>query len=383
MIVSVQFKSKKTGVYDGPAYSFYCDIEDVQIGDLVKAPTTRGTVDARVYAVDVPVESVDTELLAMLKTITDRADEEDHQMPIAAFVSPAENMTSLDLTAAADIIRVKQLPIIEEQLRSVKLQVEAITQEAAAMVCTENTIQAVKAKRAELNKMFSELEAKRKEVKAAVMGPYESFDAVYKECISGPFKRADAALKGKADSVEGEMKQRCEERLRTYFDGICLLHNVDFITYEQAGVTVDMASARAKTPKKLQDKIGEFVAGVAVGCDQIRQMDDRDEIMAEYKKCLNVGKAVAVVQERHRQIEEERKAAEAREAARQRQEEAVAKVEAVAPPIEKKAIPPAIVPIEQRGDPVIAKLTFTCFNARRSQLIKVREYLKQEGIRYE
>ena len=296
-------------------------------------------------------------------------------MPIAAFVSPAENMTSLDLAAAADIIRVTQLPIIEEQLRSVKLQVEAITQEAAAMVCTEDTIQAVKTKRAELNKMFNELESKRKEVKAAVMGPYEQFDAVYKECISGPFKRADAALKGKADDVDGEMKQRCEQKLRDYFSGICLLHNVDFITYERAGITIDMASARAKTPKKLQDKIGEFVAGVAVGCDQIRQMDDRDEIMAEYKKCLNVGKAVAIVQDRHRQIESERKVAEAREARRRQQEEAVAKVEAVAPPV--------VVEPPKPAEKIFPRFTFTVVNATKFQLIKVREFMKQEGIQYE
>lgn len=375
MIISVQFKSKKTGEYGGNPYSFRCDLEDVQIGDIVKAPTVRGTVDARVSAVNIQEEAVNTELLAMLKTVTERADEEDLQMPIAALVSPAENMTSLDIEATADIIRVTQLPIIEEQLRSVKLQVEAITQEAAAMVCTEDTIQAVKAKRAEMNRMFDKLEAKRKEVKAAVMGPYERFDAVYKECISGPFKRADAALKGKADDVEREMKQRCEEKLRNYFTGICMVHNVDFITYEQAGITIDMASARAKTPKKLQDKINEFVAGIGVGCDQIRQMDDRDEIMAEYKKCLNVGKAVATVQERHRQIEEERKAAEAREAARKRQEEAVAKVEAVAPPVAVEPPKPA--------EKVFPRFTFSVVNVTKSQLIKVREFMKQEGIQYE
>ena len=375
MIISVQFKNKKTGEYEGRAYAFYCDIEDLQIGDIVKAPTTRGSVDARVFAVNVMEAAIDKDLLAMLKTITERAGEEDHQMPIAAFVSPAENMTSLDLEAAADIIRVKQLPIIEEQLRSVKLQVEAITQEAAAMVCTEDTIQTVKTKRAELNKMFSELEDRRKEVKTAVMGPYEQFDAVYKECISGPFKRADAALKEKVDDVEGEMKRQCEENLRIFFDGLLLLHNVDFITYEQAGIKIDMASARAKTPHKLRDKLNEFVATVAEGVSQIRQMDDRDEIMTEYKKCLDVGKAVAIVQERHRRIEEERKAAEAREEKRKRQEEAVAKVEAVVPPVTAEPPKPA--------EKIFPRFTFTVINATKSQLIKVREFMKQEGIQYE
>lgn len=367
MIINVQFQSNRTGEYEGRVYSFRCDIEDIQIGDIVKAPTTRGAVEARVFDVNVPEDTVDAGLLAMLKTITERADPE--QISIEDITPPEE---PLSLAIDANIIRVTQLPVIEEQLRSVKLQVEATTQEAATMVCTEETIQAVKAKRAELNKMFGELESRRQEVKTLVMGPYKRFDAVYKECISGPFKRADAALKGKADDVEREMKQRCEQKLRDYFAEMCMLHNIDFITYEQAGITIDMASARAKNPKKLKDKIGEFVAGVAVGVDQIRQMDDRDEIMAEYKKSLNVGKAVAIVQDGHRRIEEERKAAEAREAARKRQEETVTKVEAVAPPVVVEA------PKEEQLLTIPFKATAT-----REKLIKLREFMKQEGIQYE
>ena len=285
-----------------------------------------------------------------------------------------EEVAVTEVILSPETIKVTQLPIIEEQLRAVKERVEAVTQEAASMVCTEETIQAVKSRRAELNKMFAELEARRKEVKASVMGPYERFDAVYKECITGPFKMADAALKGKADEVEDEMKSRCEERLRAYFDEVCALHGVDFVTYENLGIKIDMASAKAKTPRKLQDRIGEIVAGIAVGCDQIRQMDDSDEIMAEYKACLNVGKAVATVQDRRRRVEEERKAAAEREAVRARQEEAVAKVEAVAPPVVEAPV------VEER---VFPRFTFTVLNATKSQLIKVREFLKQEGIQYE
>ena len=107
--------------------------------------------------------------------------------------------------------------------------------------------------------MFDQLEARRKEVKAAVMGPYEQFDAVYKECISGPFKRVDAALKEKVDDVESSLKRQCEEKLRVFFEGLCILHNIDYITYEQTGVKVDMASARAKTPQKLKDKLSSHL----------------------------------------------------------------------------------------------------------------------------
>lgn len=366
-----------SGRWSSRTYTYACDIPDIKVGDIVTAPTSSGNVRGQVARVNVPEYSVSQDILPLLKTITGRAElpppePAPEQMGLDNLDSSPEPEPSLALSA--DVIRVKQLPVIEEQLRAVKTQVEAVTSEAAAMVCTEDTIQAVKTRRAELNKQFSELEARRKEVKAAVLTPYERFEAVFRECITEPFKAADAALKEKISQVEQVQKDECEARLRLHFDELCQVHGVDFIRYEQAGVKIDMASAKAKTPRKLMDQLGEFVAGIAVGADQIRKMDDAPEIMAEYKRCLNVGQAVSVVQERRRRVEEERMAAEAREESRARQEAAVARVEAAAPP-------EMVEPPEE--DPVIERLTFTIVGARKSQLIKLRNYLKTEGLIYE
>ena len=105
-----------------------------------------------------------------------------------------------------ELIKVVQLPVIEEQLRSMKEAVDKRVEEALSLVCTEETIQTVKSARAELNKEFQALEEQRKEVKKAVLGPYERFEAVYKECVSDAFKTADAALKGKVEATEREIK---------------------------------------------------------------------------------------------------------------------------------------------------------------------------------
>ena len=100
-----------------------------------------------------------------------------------------------------ELIKVVQLPVIEEQLRSMKETVDKRVEEALSLVCTEETIQTVISARAELNKEFQELEEQRKEVKKAVLSPYERFETVYKECVSDAFKRADAALKSKVDAT--------------------------------------------------------------------------------------------------------------------------------------------------------------------------------------
>ena len=63
------------------------------------------------------------------------------------------------------------------------------------------------------------------------------------------------------------------------------------------------------------------------------------------------------------------------------QRAAVKKVEAVAPP--KPLTPPVTAPAPSGGDNIFPHFTFTVLNATRSQLIKIREFMKQEGIKYE
>ena len=130
------------------------------------------------------------------------------------------------------LIRLVQLPVIEERLRDLKEATERRTGQAMSMVCAPETLAAVKTVRAELNQEFAEMEAQRKAVKAAIMEPYDRFEAVYRDCVAVPFRQADADLKGKIEATEREIKEHCEEYLRHYFGELCAAHGVDFLTYE-------------------------------------------------------------------------------------------------------------------------------------------------------
>lgn len=270
------------------------------------------------------------------------------------------------------LIQVKQLPIIEEQLRSMKADVDKRVEDALSLVCTEETVQSVKAVRADLNKEFQALEAQRKEVKKAVLGPYEQFEMVYKECVSDAYRWADLELKKKISDVEADLKKRCEDGLREYFVELCAAERVDFVRYEQAGIVVDMASAKQKTPKKLREKLAEFVSGIERSMELISGMDDAEEIMVEFKRSLDAPAAISTVQERHRRIEAEKEDQMLREEQRAREAEAVAKVEAVSPPAVES-------PVEAEK---VYRCTFTV-SATKPQLQKLKEFLIQEGIRYE
>lgn len=284
----------------------------------------------------------------------------------------------------SELIRVVQLPVIEEQLMALKEEVEKAAKSATSLVCTVDTLSAVKSARANLNKQFSSLEEQRKAVKKAVMGPYEAFEKVYKECVSEPFSAADADLKTKIKETEDSIKNECENKMRDFFSESAAAEGVGWLKWEDAGIKIDMAGAKQKSHSKIRDQIFNFVTRVSGDVQAISEMNDANEIMAEYRSCLNISQAVSAVMDRHHRIQEEQKAAEARKAAQMAQEEAIRKVDAeLTSSAISSPVPVPAPEINIQEETVYPRFSFTVINATKSQLIRVREFLKQDGIQYE
>lgn len=273
----------------------------------------------------------------------------------------------------SSLIQIVQLPIIKERLHKLKGFVDQQVADAMAMVCTEDTVIYVKQIRAELNALYTEAENQRKAVKAAVMQPYLDFETVYKECISGPFKRADDDLRLKIVAVETGLKKECEQRLRAFFDELTQTSGLDFLKYEQAGITISMADAKAKTqpPKKLREQLERFVLRVGQDVDMISTMEDAGEIMAAYKQSLSVTDALQTVKERKRQITQAQEENERRNAVRTQEAEARRKVEAFAPPTVEVPGPEAD----------LLTCTFTV-NDTRERLRLLKQFLDANGYKY-
>ena len=90
-----------------------------------------------------------------------------------------EITTTNQTTALADsLIVVQQLPIIKEQLHSIKAQAQESVKEALSLACTEETLKVVKERRAALNRDRKDLDARRMAVKKQIMQPFEDFDAL-------------------------------------------------------------------------------------------------------------------------------------------------------------------------------------------------------------
>lgn len=295
------------------------------------------------------------------------------------------------------LIAVTQLPVIEERLKDYKAEIEATVADAKTMVATPDTIQAVKAKRADLRKQFDALDKRRIAVKALILEPYDRFNKVYKECVEQPFAEADEALKATVDGFEGELKAKAMEKLQANYNEHCKLEGIDWIPFDQAltksGVKIGMADTKTKEPRKAMDALANFVSRIAVGMDQVRQMEDSAEIMVEFKKCLDAGQAAATVQERKRRIREAQEAEERRREETARQREMQARVEAAAP---TPAPPPINAPAPVTAPPQAAeqpmcwkKMSFTLYFRNQEEYQKVlpelkalKEKLVQEGIQY-
>ena len=88
-----------------------------------------------------------------------------------------------------DLIVVKQLPVIEDQLIAVKESIETRVKEATSLICTEDNYKDVKKVRADLSKEYQEMETRRKAVKAAIIAPYDQFEKIYKDCVGDAYAR--------------------------------------------------------------------------------------------------------------------------------------------------------------------------------------------------
>lgn len=286
-----------------------------------------------------------------------------------------------------NLIVVRQLPVIEDQLLQIKASVEARVGEVLALACTEDTYKAVKKARSELNKEYTELERRRKEVKAAILAPYEKFEALYKDCAGTLYAQADSQLKARISEVEEGLKQQRLDDVQAYFDEYrqSLGIDPDLASFGASGIKVTLSDSK----KALKTKAKDFLDRVAGDLALIETQERKEEILVEYRRTLNVSTAVTTVNERHKAMEAERQRREAAAATRAALGASRAKVETaveetVPAPV---MMPPVEVPTEDAApaEQTVEKLYSTAFRVTGSldELRAVKKFLVDGGFTYE
>lgn len=292
-----------------------------------------------------------------------------------------------------NLIVVRQLPVIEDQLLQIKASVEARVGEVLALACTEDTYKAVKKARSELNKEYTELERRRKEVKAAILAPYEKFEALYKDCAGTLYAQADSQLKARISEVEEGLKQQRLDDLLAYFEEYRQSLGLDpeLATFGASGIKVTLSDSK----KALKTKAKEFLDRVAGDLELIETQELKEEILVEYRRTLNISAAVTTVNNRHKAMEAERQRREAAMATRTALGNSRAKVEEVVretvadpglmPPVEA---PAEDAPQTENASPAerpAEKLYSTAFRVTDSldKLKALKKFLVDGGYTYE
>jgi hypothetical protein len=288
------------------------------------------------------------------------------------------------------VITLKQLPIIEEHLQLVKADVETRTKNVMQLVCTEETRSDVKKIRAELGKEFAAMEEQRKRVKEAIMEPYNRFEAVYKDCISDPYKKADAELKRRIDEVEAGLKADKVKAVQSYFDELCKANNLPWLRFEQMNLKIGLSTSVNGTKAAL----ASTVLKIAEEVQELSRHEDAAELLVEYKKSLNVALALSTVRARHEQIElqkqqeaERRAALEQQQAAEEKVQQAIEEAQQdAAPPVEEVSAPeeeqPAAVQEPEETQPAVYEVKFAV-RGTIEQLKKLKQFIMQEGMSYD
>ena len=258
------------------------------------------------------------------------------------------------------------------------------------LVCTEETRSDVKKIRAELGKEFAEMEEQRKRVKEAIMEPYNQFEAVYKDCISDPYKKADAELKRRIDEVEAGLKADKVKAVQSYFDELCKANNLPWLRFEQMNLKIGLSTSVNGTKTALTST----VLKIAEEVQELSRHDDAAELLVEYKKSLNVALALSTVRARHEQIElqkqqeaERRAALEQQQAAEEKVQQAIEEAQQDAdPPVEEVSAPeeeqPEAVQEPEETQHAVYEVKFAV-RGTIEQLKKLKQFIMQEGMSYD
>ena len=265
-----------------------------------------------------------------------------------------------------EIVSITQMPVVFEQLEKIGTLIDEKTKDLDKLECTEENKQEVKKRRTEINNTLKALEDKRKEIKTKLLEPYNVFEEKYENECKTKLQNASDLLKGKIDTIESQQLLEKENELREFVKQHCETNNIH-IDFERIGLNITLSAS----VKSLKEQALGFINKVVEDLKLVEMEEYRDEILLEYNDTFDFAKSKMLVVERHRQLEELKKQQEEKLEQEKQEEEIIGKVEEI---IE--------MPKEIIEDDEIITVQFTITDTK-EKILKLRDYLKENGINYE
>lgn len=271
-----------------------------------------------------------------------------------------------------EVMNVQQLPIIFQQLEIVGKYVDEELEQIKDLECTEETKQEVKKVRTNINNTLKKFEDKRKDMKNQVLEAYNQFNEKYEIEVKSKLENASNDLKTKIDEIEEQQKREKMVELYDFIDEHIAanhLENVvkkdDVIAY--AGLKLNLSTSL----KSLKEDALNFIEKVANEVKLIELEETPSNLLYEYQQNdYDLTKAKLTLIERQRQIEELAKQREQVQEVVKQEEKMVEQVEEI------------VAPKEVVEEQEVITVTFTITDTKEN-IIKVREFMKELGVKYE
>lgn len=272
-----------------------------------------------------------------------------------------------------EIIRVETLPVIFQQLEVVGVMVDEELEKFKDIECTEEKKQEVKKIRTSINNTLKVFEDKRKEIKNQVLEAYNQFNEKYELEVKTKLENASNDLKMKIDYIESSQLAEKEIELGNFIEEHIKANHLENILKDVAEI-VRLANLKvnlSSSMKSLKEGALAFIQRVANEVKLIELEETPSNLLYEYQQNgYDLTKAKLTLIERQRQIEELAKQ-------REQVQEVVKQEEKIVEQVEEIVAPKEVVEEQE-----VITITFTITDTKEN-IIKVREFMKEEGIKYE
>ena len=266
--------------------------------------------------------------------------------------------------------KISQLGTIESNMTDVKLFVEQLKGYYQDVKFDENTLKEAKEEKAKINKFKTEVADYRKDIIKQWKEPVDNFEKSAKEVESLLTETYDI-INNQVSAYDNQKKQEKENNLRDYFKELQESTRIDFVTFENANLNITLTA----TEKALKEQLRVFFDKIKTDLEIIDTMDNKIEILAEYKTNLDLKKSILVVSERKEREAEEIKRQQ--ELAKQKEEESKTTT-AENLSNEDEIIAPKEIKQEQEEE---KKYTMTFkVSGTMEQLKELKEYLKERKL---
>ena len=238
----------------------------------------------------------------------------------------------------------------------------------AKLVITEDMLPQAMEEKVNVNKAKDAVATYRKDIVAKYKAPINEFEETAKK-TEKVLKEAYDCINATVQAYENETKKKKAEEVKQYFDEYAESLNIDFVQFEQSGIDVGLTGTVTSYKKKAKG----FLDNILNDLNLINTQQDTIEILAEYKRTLNVSQAIMDVKARKEAEARERERQEILAKAKVEQEAQIKKVE--------EAVSEVTAPVEIVQEEILSmkiKIYGTI-----DQLREVKHFLEEKGIRYD